>query len=395
MTLTMKLFVFLAYTAMIMVLQCKADQLPAPTGLSYKWLDAFTVNVSWEKPSVQLEDSKIQFMVKDAKNKTTCSIWRNITLRFLTEEIHSDNWTVSVWTVSQCNSSDGRQSATLAIPTQKPRGELVKDFKCAFPSTGRNCSWIPAHQSQKMMLSYRVCGQQDETIKSLNTCDEFHSSGERNYCNLNLQPDEDICILLQTEDEMITFNPKFVAPPLKLDVTEEKGVLKLKWTPPSNETKNCWTYEICYKQCNENVCQNIINGETETKVNYNKRCRYEFQSKMYGVDRCFGSRIESDYVDTISYGTDEPDDWTLTLVAVVIPIILSICVILSCYCFRRHSAIFCPIIPDPSAIFKDIMMNGNKELKITTGNLYTPVPEPIEPCKITLVTEKSALQQHS
>ncbi len=31
----------------------------------------------------------------------------------------------------------------------------------------------------------------------------------------------------------------------------------------------------------------------------------------------------------------------------------------------------------------------------TTGSLYTPVPEPIEPCKITLVTENSVLQQKS
>lgn len=30
----------------------------------------------------------------------------------------------------------------------------------------------------------------------------------------------------------------------------------------------------------------------------------------------------------------------------------------------RHSAIICPVIPDPSAIFKEMMMNGNKELKV-------------------------------
>ncbi|KAM6960318.1 interleukin-13 receptor subunit alpha-1, partial [Tautogolabrus adspersus] len=92
-------------------------------------------------------------------------------------------------------------------------------------------------------------------------------------------------------------------------------------------------------------------------------------------------------------GTNKPPDRTLTVVAIVLPIILSVCVLLSCYCFRRHSAIICPNIPDPSAIFKEMMMNGNKELK-TPGSLYTPVPEPIEPCRITPITENSVLQQN-
>lgn len=30
----------------------------------------------------------------------------------------------------------------------------------------------------------------------------------------------------------------------------------------------------------------------------------------------------------------------------------------------RHSDIICPAIPDPSALFKDMMMSGNKELKV-------------------------------
>ena len=57
--------------------------------------------------------------------------------------------------------------------------------------------------------------------------------------------------------------------------------------------------------------------------------------------------------------------------------------------FCRHINILCPIIPDPSAIFKEMMMNGNRDQR--PGNLYTPVPEPVEPCKVTLVTENCIL----
>lgn len=89
--------------------------------------------------------------------------------------------------------------------------------------------------------------------------------------------------------------------------------------------------------------------------------------------------------------------------------------------FCRHSDIICPNTPDPSAIFKEMVMNGNKEHKVrflsindkcvssaststrdavlflfqtTAESLYTPVPEVVEPCKITLVSATSALQQN-
>lgn len=86
----------------------------------------------------------------------------------------------------------------------------------------------------------------------------------------------------------------------------------------------------------------------------------------------------------------------------------------------RHSAIFCPVIPDPSVMFKEII-NGNKELKVyfrvkksnlnivclckhsshhyllqtKSGSLYQPVEEHIESCKILHVQDSCVFQQKS
>lgn len=40
------------------------------------------------------------------------------------------------------------------------------------------------------------------------------------------------------------------------------------------------------------------------------------------------------------------------------------------WCVCRHRAIICPVIPDPSAIFKEMIMNGNKELKVYFGIFF-------------------------
>ncbi|TDG99898.1 hypothetical protein EPR50_G00199170 [Perca flavescens] len=145
---------------------------------------------------------------------------------------------------------------------------------------------------------------------------------------------------------------------------------------------------VCYKKCNEReVCLNFTVTGEPGQMPYDKRCRYEFKSRARMSHYCGNGKF-SGFGDVVPYGTDEPPDETLTVVAIVIPVILSACIILSCYCFRRHRSIICPTIPDPSAIFKEMMLNGNKEFKTTPGSLYTPVPESVEPCKITLSPRK-------
>lgn len=38
----------------------------------------------------------------------------------------------------------------------------------------------------------------------------------------------------------------------------------------------------------------------------------------------------------------------------------------------RYSFVICPVIPDPSTIFKEMMMSGNKELKVCFRNRKKP-----------------------
>lgn len=56
-----------------------AGQLPPPTGLKRKWLDAITVDISWEKPhGLPEEDSVYTFEIKNLKVRLGMRLMGNL-----------------------------------------------------------------------------------------------------------------------------------------------------------------------------------------------------------------------------------------------------------------------------------------------------------------------------
>ncbi|XP_071334132.1 interleukin-13 receptor subunit alpha-1-like isoform X2 [Trachinotus anak] len=403
MTFTWEFFALSICSALATVLHCHADHLPPPTNLSYEWLDPFTVNVSWswQKPSNLPEGCDIKYESgrkgDDKGNRRT--EWRNFTDTLVTEEMGSDEWTYTICALcfGSCADWNGSTDASITIGSSKPRAKMMDDFRCVIDPKGMDCSWIPVNTSLDPKLSYRSCGTSEEFINNLKDCRQYYSSGIRRGCYLEVPGGnfQDICILVETETIESTFrtsNTSLVPLP-KLNITREKHHLYLSWMTP--EFKNsCWKYQFNYTQCNQPIRQQETSkGVSTHRIPYDEHCLYEIQFRVVTDESCIP--IKSNWSEVVIYGANRPRDGTLTVVTIIIPIILFVAVILSCYCFRKHSNILCPTIPDPSAIFKEMMMNGNKELMTTAGSLYTPVPEPIEPCKIALVTENGVLQQTS
>ncbi|XP_031707277.1 interleukin-13 receptor subunit alpha-1-like [Anarrhichthys ocellatus] len=395
MAFTVEFFTFLTFTAVIMVHHCKAA-LPPPTDLSYEWVDAFTVNVTWKKPS-GLQDGKVWYkycLDLELPESYVCVKSRNFSATLLTEETGSSNWTYFVWTVEECNSQNESTEVRKIIQTPKPRAE-VKDIKCIITRTREmNCSWIPGNPANMpLKLSYRICGLTKELIKPLRECNRPYIGAGRYGCYLTADGVEnDTCVSFETDTGMSTSKiaPMIDSPVLSV-VKEEGDKLKLSWVHPKIGVNCSWTYTVCYKKCSHSEeCHNYTTQGEPVFIPYDKSCRYEFWSSVKTDRYC--KTVFSECGEVVSYGTN---DEKLTVVAIVLPIILSVCIFLSCYCFRRHSSIICPVIPDPSAIFKEMMMNGNKELKTTAGSLYTPVPEPIESCKVDPVTDNLVVPLNS
>lgn len=394
-------------TAMLMVFHSEADhRLPALKNLSLMWVDPFTLNASWswDKPKHLPDNCTVQYEIhypdkSDVRQARTPKY--HYVVSFLTEQLESNEGKFSIHALPEsCYGWYKSTPTDEVIRSPKPIVDVVKDFKCSIGSSPTKCSWEPVSPSADLNISYRICGISKESLK---TCNQSYSDGIRKGCYLqNNGPDNDICVLAENAAGLQTFKAKRGIPLPKLNIIEDKDKLNLEWTSP-DIGKNCpLKYVVCYSECQRDKgCLDYSSTLNTLKhgplpISYNKSCRYEFKFNATLDKYCPATFNNGMGVEFYGNNTSriKPSDGSLTVVAIVIPVILSVGVILSCYCFRRHRAILCPTMPDPSTIFKE-MMNGNKEPKFKSESLYTPVPEPIEPIIITPVSENSVFQQNS
>ncbi|XP_029382596.1 uncharacterized protein LOC115059129 [Echeneis naucrates] len=393
---TWEIFAFLSCTAMIKVLHCNADHLLPPTHLSYKWLDAFTVNVSWswKSPPNLPEGCEIKYVTEKQQSRGVQSRHlgrtpsRFITDNCLTEEMSSDSCTYTISTTGHklCQNWTHSTPVNITVYSKKPQVKLVEDFRCLPDSDRIHCSWIPVNQSLVLKLTYRMCGIGEEVRNGTKHCQNLHSRG--NGCFIDTDG-SDICILLDSEIGQSTFRAFIGEPSPKLEIKKAKHCLNLTWTPPEMG-RNCWIYQFNYTKCGKPQPQQTAQTNF-VSIPYDENCLYQFQSRVLTTKDCLPR--QSDWSDVVNFGADVPPDGTPTVIAIVIPIILSACVLLSCYFFRKHRKIFCPTIPDPSAIFKGIM-NGNKDHKPIVPGLYAPVDELVHTCNVDIPPEnKENLQE--
>ncbi|KAJ0055914.1 hypothetical protein NL108_015609 [Boleophthalmus pectinirostris] len=208
----------------------------------------------------------------------------------------------------------------------------MKECKCHLFADSMNCSWIPNPKRAPLSLSYRECGSTLKLIKmNFTKCQRTNHIGPKRVCHLTgnfLQ--KDLCMVAESPDALSTFRaPKAVKLPEKMEISEEGSNLVLKLMPldvviPSS------VYYISYSICDKNLDMEYPIGDQSKTIPYDKSCQYKFRYQARFTR--YSLQFYSDWSEEFVYGST---DRTLTVVAVVIPIIVSVCVILSCVCFRR------------------------------------------------------------
>nr|XP_043878131.1 interleukin-13 receptor subunit alpha-1-like [Solea senegalensis] len=379
----------LTFAAVLTVLHCSADQLPPPTNLKCNLPDQISVNLtwSWQRPSNLPENCKIYYVISypEGPQRTNAKYFEHRC------PMNVHNYTVKAVGVESCNG--WTPSTPVPIINQMLQDKVVKDFRCVPRSSGMNCSWIPKDRSLDLTFSYCDCSSNSKVCKPVKDCD-LYTSGIRNGCLMKeISPNElEIGFLVKSTNGLDVIKPVFVLPSPKLKVTAIRDLLILSWTPPNVGPWDCpWEYELCFTECGrKQSCRNITS--MSRNMSYDENCMYTFRSRVF-PSRLYCRLLSSNFSEDVKYGMTKPPDTTLTMIAIVIPIILFICVILSCYCFWKHSDIICANPPDPSTILKE-MMSGNKEHENKREGLYTPLPEDVEPCIISPITENRRLQEN-
>ncbi|XP_038851947.1 interleukin-13 receptor subunit alpha-1-like isoform X2 [Salvelinus namaycush] len=370
----------LRYFINLVALEVAAGKaLPEPLNLSLTWESEFRIKLSWNAPKNLDASCKVNYTITETiGEKPELTSTSNLYKEYHVTTNDAVNYTVKT---NPKNCTGRTKSKPVSISKPKPT-ELVKNFQCSlYSSKAMNCSWLPVNQASDLQLYY---GYLDPS--HIAACSEYqYRDGQRTGCHLRgsfLQYDVDFKVNGTLDGLSVRNNflvlPRYhvKAPAPKVKITEEGRNLILSWDYPNIGADHCWNYIFTYSKCQLLVDSKEIQLNSVT-VSYDQTCQYRVKLKAVYAKWC--GEGGSDWSEEEIYGVD---DWSTTVFDVVIPAVVFLFLILLISCFMKHREKLFPAIPHPSLIFKD-MLNGNKELKSSIGNLYVPVEEEVE-CKISL-----------
>ncbi|XP_020327105.1 cytokine receptor common subunit gamma [Oncorhynchus kisutch] len=371
----------LRYFIHLVALEVAAEKaLPEPLNLSLTWESEFRIKLSWNAPNNLYAPCKVNYMITTTIGEEKPILMSTFSLykEYNVTKNDAVNYTVQT-NPKHCT---GRTiSKPVSISKPKPT-ELVKNFQCSlYSSKAMNCSWLPANQASDLQLYYGYLGP-----SHIAACSEYqYRDGQRTGCHLRgsfLQYDVYFKVNgtldgLSVQNNFLVLPKNHVkAPAPKVKITETGRNLILSWDPPDIGAVHCWKYIFNYSKCQLLVDSKAIQFK-HVMVSYDETCQYRVKLKAVYTEWC--GEGGSDWSEEEIYGVD---DWSMTVFAVVIPAVVFLFLILLICCFMKHREKVFPTIPHPSLVFKD-MLNSNKGLKSSIGNLYVPDEEEVE-CKISL-----------
>ncbi|XP_045067706.1 interleukin-5 receptor subunit alpha isoform X2 [Coregonus clupeaformis] len=274
----------------------------------------------------------------------------------------------------------------LVTPEVAVEKELVNNFQCClYSSKAMNCNWLPANQApDDLQLYYWFSGESHKAACS----DYQYRASEKTGCRLRgdfLEHNVNFHVNgtfngLSVQNIFWVFPINCVKPPApRVKITEEGKDLILSWDPPDLAAHHCWVYILNYSKCQESLSKEIQYQYENVVVDvpYDLRCQYRVQVKAVYKESCGAG--ESDWSDVELYGVEDRHvDWSMTVVAILIPAAVGLFIILFLCCFMKHRNKLFPEIPQPSLIFKD-MVNSNKEQKLgVVGQMSDVIRKPVQ-----------------
>ncbi|PWA14804.1 hypothetical protein CCH79_00014515 [Gambusia affinis] len=377
MSAALQFVTFLSF-AITMAPYGEADRrLPAPQQYAHHWVDSFVVvvNWTWPKPKELPQSCNVKFEIRwtDKQEDVARVEHTYFTFYYLSKDFTADILELSISSkpLKGCKGWNESEPVKVNIKAPKSYAELVKDFRCFYLSNDSKCFWTPVDPLENLTVGYRFRGKENKDTQSLKACNASVMDG-RSSCSLTVEKGRDIFVVVESETRMNTFQPKMEIYVPKMSINETEGYLQLTWRKPAVGPDGAWRFCVWYKECGSNKPSRCYEFSQHRTVNipYNKCCRYEFQ---YNIStKRFHEDVSSDSSEVIPYGTTSSCISSANVVAIIIPIVVCFCVILSIYCFKKHEKIFGCTRLDPSVI-KEIL-NLNKENKISQGNLLMQHP---------------------
>ncbi|XP_073693405.1 interleukin-13 receptor subunit alpha-1 [Garra rufa] len=394
----------ICFSVSLMFVGVESDtELPPPRNLLFKWETPFTLNLTWEKPKDLEPNCKVNYTV-DVRHSQNCSQTPkqasqsrrvpNTTCKFnISNEI---GLCISV-TVNPENCGNKDPSPPLEKPISPPLVLLVANRSYEYSHQRLKCTWSPVDDVQDLGFYY-WSPQNDTVIK----CNEM-KIGECIIHN---------AFLKEMTGMFYLFNGTYKGVPVTNTFMDERPVQYVKLNKPKlkiqrdghslrfeteasdlNEFEpHCYKYNYTYSMCDKIAPEKVIEDDKHV-VEYDSNCKYRARVQIIFFDKCGAGK--SDPSDEVEYGENRDPNLPALLALIIIPLIVSCCLIVSLVLLRRHKDIIFPKIPEPTLMFKDMFINNIRtaeDLRIPADTrLYVPIEEIVE-SKIDLEPETPLVQ---
>ncbi|KAK2913487.1 hypothetical protein Q8A67_001886 [Cirrhinus molitorella] len=377
--------------------------LPPPENLTFKWETPFTLNLTWEKPKDLRQNCKVNYTVEvrhsqncSEKPKLDNSQTRRVQNTSCKFNISNVNGLCISVTVNPENCGNKNPSPPLERSLSRPKVLLVTNRSYEYSHERLKCTWTPVADIQD--LSFYYWSHKNETVIK---CNE-QKIGECIIHSAFLKDEPEMFYLFNGtsngervnntfRDERPPHYVKLNKPKLKIQRSGNTLLFKTE-ASDLNEFKSCcyicnYTYSMCDKIPQERLRNDCEDGN-EVVVDYDSNCKYTARVQIIFSERCGAGK--SDPSDEVEYGENRDPKLLALLAVIIIPLIVSCCLIVSLVLLRRHKDIIFPKIPEPTLIFKDILINNirtTEDLRSPADDrLYVPLEEIVE-SKISLEPE--------
>ncbi|KAK9972226.1 hypothetical protein ABG768_025549 [Culter alburnus] len=363
-------------------------ELPPPKNLTFIWETPFRLSLTWEKPEDLDHSCRVNYTVhvyssQDCSGKSNSK--RVQTLGCKLEVPNENGLCISVITNPE-NCEQRRNSQPMNISIAPPSVMLVKNRSNEYSHSKMKCTWIPVVDVQDLSLYYWL--PRDESIKKC-TPDKTIKTRGCIIHDKSLKEAMNIFYLFNGtyngtsvsnafKDERPVDYVKLNKPQLTIHRDEQKLLFQANGSDLDEFTKECYTYQYTISNCNKK--ETTLDIKSQHEVQYDPACKYRARVQVIFSKNC--GEGSSDPSDEVEYGEDNDPKLPALLAVIIIPLIVSLCLLVSLVLLRRHKDIIFPKIPEPSLLFKDMLINNIRtpeELQSpAAGRLYIPFEEVVE-----------------
>ncbi|KAL7880106.1 hypothetical protein SRHO_G00023600 [Serrasalmus rhombeus] len=373
----------------VMVAGVDPNELPEPENLTLSRSDDhFSLTAEWSEPA-GLDDCKVNYTFELIFEKCPPSstepnlnkeIRQTVHLNF-TREVSNER-EICIWVRTNPLQCGNRTPSKAVYKGISPPLAFVKNFTCVYYSDMKmNCTWSVISHVPDLQLFYR-----NEESGHLKPCSSYFTKEDmKTGCHL-----DDISFTSHRTFFSITGTVKgstisntfmrvpreSVKPePPELKITRVGDRLYLQSNTP-NFAPHCWKYKFRYNKCNEESEKEIEAEMNPSLVlEYDAACKHRAQVQTIFTHYC-GEVAESEMSEPVFYGENTDLNSPFKVAMIVIPLMVSCCLIMALVLFRRYKDIILPTIPEPSLLFKDMLSSNNDGGQ--SKSLYVPITEVVE-----------------